>query len=118
MKLLILASIFCLTFAITLSAQAPIKVVPQIIPLPANIGVWSVVQGIQNSHKHELLVPRELKGRVPNLMKFDASQSGVCSVPLLEANANANDPGIAVTPRDNSVPIPQARVPAPPCKKQ
>jgi hypothetical protein len=118
MKHLILASIFCVTFAVTLPAQAPTKVVPQIIPLPPNIGVWSVVQGIQNSHKHELLVPRELKGRVPNLMKFDASQSTVCSVPLLEVNANANDPGIAVTPRDNSVPFPHARVPAPPCKKE
>lgn len=112
MKLLILASIFCLTFAPKMPAQAPTKVVPQIIPLPANIGVWSVVQGIP---KHGLVVPRELK--VYNLTKFDAP-SGVCSVPLLEANANANDPGIAVTPRDNSVPIPQARVPAPPCKKE
>jgi len=107
MKHLILASIFCLAFAITLSAQAPIKVVPQIIPLPPNIGVWSVVQGMKTP---VLLAPRELK------VRRSGAPGGVCSVPLLEAHASANDPGIAATPRDNSVPIPQARVPAPPCK--
>jgi hypothetical protein len=106
MKHLILASIFC----VTLCAQAPTKVVPQIIPLPPNIGVWSVVQGVP---AHQLLVTRELKGKVPNLVP-----SAVCSVPLLEAHANANDPGIAMTPRDNSVAIPQARIPAPACKKE
>jgi hypothetical protein len=74
MKHLILASIFCLAFAITLSAQAPIKVVPQIIPLPPNIGVWSVVRGIKTP---VLLAPRELKVR-----RSDAP-GGVCSVPLL-----------------------------------
>jgi hypothetical protein len=106
MKHLILASIFC----VTLCAQAPTKIVPQIIPLPPNIGVWSVVQGLP---AHQLLVPLELKGRVPTL-----TPSAVCSVPLLDAHASVNDPGIAMTPRDNAVPIPQARVPAPPCKKQ
>jgi hypothetical protein len=120
MKHLILASIFCLTC--TLYAQTP--VVPQIIHppyiTPSNIGVWPVVQGIQNSHKtHELLAPREvLRARALNLMKGFEAPGGVCSVPLLEAHADANDPGIATTLRDHSVPIPQAHLPAPPCKKE
>jgi hypothetical protein len=111
MKHLVLASIFCLT----LSAQAP-----QLIQPSPNIGVWSVVQGIQNSHQqHELLVPRELKiAKGINLMKDPNEFQSVCSVPLLEAHVDASDPGIATTPRDNSVPIRQAHVPAPPCKKQ
>jgi len=116
MKYLIPASIFCLT----LRAQEQTPVVPQLIHppyiTPANIGVWHVVQGIQNSHKqHELLAPRGLK--VLSLMKsFDAYQTGVCSVPLTEARTDANDPGIVRTPRDHSVAIRQAHVPAPPCK--
>jgi hypothetical protein len=117
MKHVILASIFCLTC--TLYAQEQTPVVPQIIQPSPNIGVWSVMQGIQNSHKtHELLAPREvLKTRALNLMKGFEAPGGVCSVPLLEARADANDPGIATTLRDNSVAIPQAHVPAPPCKK-
>jgi hypothetical protein len=115
MKLLILGSIFCLTFAITLPGQAPIKVVPQIIPLPANIGVWSVVQGVP---AHEFLAPREHRLPSSLALTLPVNQNRVCSVPLLEVHANASDTGIGVTPRDNSVPIPQARVPAPPCKKE
>ena len=121
MKTLILASIFCLVCALSLRAQERTPVVPQPVNPPSNIGVWHVVQGIQNSHKkHELLVPRELKTvKGLNLMKdFDAAASGVCSVPLTEAHTDANDPGIVATPRDNSVPIRQAHVPAPPCKKE
>ncbi len=109
MKKLILASIFCLLFAMVLRAQTP--VVPQLANPPSNIGVWHVVQGIQNSHRHhELLVPRLLK---PMLQQ---NQNGVCSVPLLEAHADANDPGIVAAPRDNSVPIRRAHLPAPPCR--
>ena len=110
MKHLVFGSVFCLT----LSAQAP-----QLIQPSPNIGVWSVVRGIQNSHQHrEWLVPREVKiARAINLMKDAGEFQSVCSVPLLEAHADANDPGIAATPRDHSVPIRQAHVPAPPCKK-
>jgi hypothetical protein len=115
MKLLILVSIFCLT----LCAQAPQTIHPPYIT-PATIGVWSVVQGIQNSHqRQESLVPRELKvANGMHLLKDPTAFSGVCSVLLLEAHADANDPGIATTPRDNSVPIPQAHLPAPSCKRQ
>jgi hypothetical protein len=111
MKHLILVSIL----GLTIRAQAPTKVVPQIIPLPPNIGVWSVVQGIPAP---ELLVPREPKQPGSLELTFQVNQNRVCSVPLLEAHARANDPGITVTPRDNAVPIPQARVPAPACKKE
>jgi len=111
MKLLILGSVFCLT----LSAQAP-----QVIALPPNVGVWSVVQGIQKSHQHqEALIPRELKvAKGMHLIQDPNAFSGVCSVLLLEAHADASDPGMATNPRDHSVPIPQAHVPAPPCKKE
>jgi len=108
MKHLVFGSIFCLT----LSAQAP-----QIIPPSPNIGVWSVMNGIQNSHKHrEMLVPRELKiVKGIQLMKDSNEFQSVCSVPLLEAQADVKDPGIATTPRDHSVAIRQAHLPAPPC---
>ena len=115
MKLLILGSVFCLT----LCAQAPQTIHPPYIT-PANIGVWSVVQGIQKVHRHqELLLPRELKvAQGMHLIQDPTAFPGVCSVLLLEAHVDANDPGIATTPRDNSVPIRQAHVPAPPCKKE
>jgi len=115
MKYLILASIFCLT----LCAQE-LTPVPQLVSPPSNIGVWSVMQGIQKSHKqHELLVPRELKiAKGLNLLKDPNAFQSVCSVPLLEAHTDANDPGIATTPRDHSVAIRQAHLPAPPCKKE
>jgi hypothetical protein len=111
MKHLVFGSVFCLT----LCAQAP-----QIIQPSPNIGVWSVVQGIQNSHKHqESLLPRELKvAKGMHLMKDPTAFPGVCSVLLLEAHVDVSDPGIATTPRDNSVPIRQAHLPAPPCKKE
>lgn len=118
MKKLILASIFCLAFAMALRAQTPQIIHPPYIA-PGNVGVWSVVQGIQNSHKqHELLAPRDLlKAKALNLMRgFDTSETGVCSVPLTDARTDANDPGIAATPRDHSVAIRQAHLPAPPCK--
>jgi hypothetical protein len=125
MKKLIPASLFCLV----LQAQQPPPDVPKLtnpfVTPPVNIGVWSVVKGRQDSQKHELLVPPARKlvqgfraGEITLAGTFEATDTGVCSVPLLEANvAPANDPGIATKLSDNSVPIRQARVPAQSCKK-
>jgi hypothetical protein len=119
MKNPILASIFCLAFVFALHAQekqpaAPKLTSPFLSP-PPNIGVWPALKGKQ----HPLLVPPnaftqplKLTGKFPA-----AADTGLCSVPLLEAHVDAADPGITITLHDHSVPIPQARVPAPSCKE-
>jgi hypothetical protein len=119
MKRLILASILCLSPAM-LSAQEkprlvdPAVMFPPLVPSPLLMSpnLWGVMQNQQAKQKHQLVQPRVY------LMKgFDASATGVCSVPLLAAHAEAADPGIVATPGDSAVPIRQAHVPAPPCKK-
>ncbi|HVO97388.1 MAG TPA: hypothetical protein VMT15_04945 [Bryobacteraceae bacterium] len=106
MKKLILASILCLAFATILRAQAPVQ--------PPNVGVWHVVQNIQSGHPHALLAP--ISVTVPKIVEL-TTPPGLCSVPLLEAHVDANDPGIAAKPKNQDVKMPQARVPAPPCPK-
>lgn len=111
MKKLILASIFCLAFAATLRAQEPVQ--------PPNVGVWHVVQNLQNSRPHALFAhisPLAPKVIAPKIIEMTAAP-GLCSVPLLEAHAGANDPGIAANPKNHAVPMPQAKLPAPPCPK-
>ena len=123
MKRLLLASIFCLAFAVVSHAQDKPQL--QIIP-PANLlefppklvstSVSGSVQGLDFGNSFQLraqvqAIDIELKGLM-------ALQTGLCSVPLLEAHVDANDPGIAVAPRNAAVPIPQARVPAPSCQKK
>jgi hypothetical protein len=49
------------------------------------------------------------------LKGLDFADSGICSVPLLEAHVDTFDPGIATTPAGSPVAIPQANVPAPAC---
>ena len=112
MKKLILASIFCLAFALSLRAQEAQQVVPQLVVPPPNIGVWQSVQGLERLKMHVPLLPRVVMPSGVVLMK-----ASVCSVPLLEAHTNANDPGIAMEPKTHSVAIPHANVPAPPCPK-
>jgi hypothetical protein len=118
MKRLILASILCLSPAM-LSAQEKPRLVdssvmfPPLVPSPmlTSPNLW-VTHDQKAIRKHQLVQPRVY------LMKgFDAPAMGVCSVPLLAARAEAVDPGIVATPGDFAVPIRQARVPAPPCKK-
>jgi hypothetical protein len=120
MKKLIPASILCLMFVFSLRAQQPPPDVPKLtnpfVTPPVNIGVWSVVKGSEDSQKHELLVRRAQELLLAGT--FKAKDTGVCSVPLLEANVPpANDPGIATKISDNSIPMRQAHVPAPSCKK-
>src|ERR1700722_13842022 len=106
MKHLVVASIFCLM--LRAQEQTP---VPQLVAPSPNIGVWHAVQ------QQELLVPHELKLPSSLVLTFPLNQSTVCSVPLLEAHTNVSDPGITTAPRDNSVAIRQAHVPAPSCQK-
>jgi hypothetical protein len=63
--------------------------------------------------------PNMLQQREPkiHLLKgLDFADSGICSVPLLEAHVDTFDPGIAATPAGSPVAIPQASVPAPACQ--
>ena len=67
----------------------------------------------------------EFQGRLPKSafpssleLNFKVNQTGVCSVPLLEAHVDAVDPGIAFMPGNTAVAIPQAHVPAPACPKK
>jgi hypothetical protein len=119
MKRLILASILCLSPAM-LSAQEKPRLVdpsvmfPQLIPIPTleSPNIWEAMKNQQAKQKHALVAPRVY------LMKgFEASATGICSVPLLAAHADVSDAGIVATPGDSAVPIRQAHVPAPPCKK-
>ena len=114
MKRLILASIFCLPFAVGLYAQDKPQL--QLISPEKLLEFPKLVDPSSGKPVHSLDLwkqPRvlELKGVAP-------AQSGICSVPLLEAHADAIDPGIAFTPGNTAVPIPQARVPAPACQKK
>jgi hypothetical protein len=62
--------------------------------------------------KHTPMPPSSLE------LNFKVNQTGVCSVPLLEAHVDAVDSGIAVMPGNTAVAIPQAHVPAPACPKK
>ena len=79
MKKLIPASIFGLMFAFALRAQQPLPAVPKLtnpfLTPPANIGVWQVLKGRQDSQKHVLLVPQAQK-LVPGLRSRNASSPG------------------------------------------
>jgi hypothetical protein len=99
MKTLILASVF----SAALFAQAPAN---------PNVGVWHVVRGLQNANIHQSIIARVFMPSGVTVMP-----ATVCSVPLLEANAKANDPGVASAPKDHSAEIPKAHVPAPACPK-
>ena len=135
MKKPILASIFCLAFTFALRAQQNAPVAPKLtnpfLSPPYSVGVWHVLKGKQDplferpANKYfgvppaknyfgagAFAQPLKLAGKFPA-----AADTGVCSVPLLEAHADAADPGIAIALQDRSVPIPQAHVPAPSCKK-
>jgi hypothetical protein len=106
MKKLILASILC----VPLFAQEKLIPPEKLLEFPS--------PAIPNSGKpaHKLDLSKPL-GTVALTLTGKPIPSGICSVPLIEAHAQANDPGIAFKPGSTSVAIPQARVPAPPCEK-
>jgi hypothetical protein len=106
MKRLILASIICLA-----PAYAQDKA-PQLIP-PEKLFEFPLVHPAAPGTQTFVL-----QGNVPQRVTLRSSSPGVCSVPLLEAHVDAADPGIAFTPSNTAVPIPQAHVPAPACPKK
>jgi hypothetical protein len=112
MKRLILASVICLA-----PAYAQDKA-PQLIP-PEKLFEFPLVHPNAQSTK-----TFDLQGSLPKSfpssleLNFKVNQTGVCSVPLLEAHVDAVDPGIAFTPSNTAVAIPQAHLPAPPCPKK
>lgn len=111
----------CLAFALVLNAQqkpqfqlTPPPNLLEFPPQPVSPSIMGAIQGLDlrgNLPKRAQIPPNSLN------LTFKANQTGVCSVPLLDAHADANDPGIAFRPESNAVPIPQARVPAPACRK-
>ena len=108
MKRLILASIFCVACALPAFAQDKLQLIPpeKLFEFP------SLLKPDAARPRHTL----DLRNRAA--MPPSSAQSGVCSVPLLEAHVDAVDPGIAVKPGNTAVPIPQAHVPAPACEKK
>jgi hypothetical protein len=116
MKVLILASTFCLL------VQAQEKPAQEKTPAEffqvnpqklVGTGWWA-----KGPQTNVFATPNAMKMvGTHTLAKFRAD-TGLCSVPLLEAHANKSmDKQMAVTPKDSSVQIPQARVPAPSCEK-
>jgi hypothetical protein len=108
MKKAFLACLICL--AGTLAAQDKL--------LPAQIIDPADPLGVSKFFQNRKSTPGMVAPQALTLMGVMPRQAGVCSVPLLTANANtgAND-RIASRPPDVAVPIPQARVPAPACGK-
>lgn len=124
MKRLIVTSILCLATVALLCAQEKphheLRLVDPSVMFPrlpssgtlVSPNVWGVIQNLRQKQAHQIVQPGSLvlKGFVPSI-------SGVCSVPLTDAHADAADPRIAKKPSDTAVPIRQAHLPAPPCKK-
>lgn len=105
MKKTILASIFCL----------PLLAQENLIPPQKLLEFPSLVTPSSGKPVHSL----DLRKPPDSVqLTLTGTPSGVCSVPLLQAHADANDPGIAFKPQSTAVAIPQARVPAPPCEKK
>jgi len=118
MKRWILTSIFCL--ALALGARAQEKPQFQLIP-PEKLLEFPKVTPDAGKPVHSLDLGRQSQmppSSIELTFTLIPRQGGVCSVPLLEAHADAVDPGISFKPGDGAVPIPQARVPAPPCPKK
>lgn len=79
-------------------------------PLPQPLPALDL-QAVKNPLQHPVL----LEGAKISIVTPKHGE-GICSVPLLGANADAFDPGIATKPGGSPVPIRHARVPAPPCR--
>jgi hypothetical protein len=104
MKPLILASILCM--ALRAQEKTPPLAAPQIID-PAD--PFGLLKSVSNKPPSSLTLTFKVNAQAP---------SRVCSVPLLEAQVDkAVDPKIATSPLNSSVPMPQAKVPAPACTK-
>jgi len=114
MKRLILASIFCIAFGRTSHAQDKPQL--QLISPEKLLEFPKLVDPSSGKPVHSLDLRKP--ERVLELKGVPPAQSGICSVPLLEAHAGAIDPGMVFTPGNTAAPIPQAHVPAPACQKK
>lgn len=117
MKRLILASILGPAFAIASWAQEKPPLLPPQIANP-NAWDWNFGSAFERYRDSLQSRPKQETDKVLELKGVPPVPNGVCSVPLLEAHANSVDPGIAFTPSNTAVPIPQAKVPAPACNKK
>ena len=117
MKRLILASIFCVACALPAFAQDKLQLIP-----PEKLFEFPSLLKPDAARPRHTLDLRNRAAMPPSSLELtftiNPAQSGVCSVPLLEAHVDAVDPGIAVKPGNTAVPIPQAHVPAPACEKK
>jgi hypothetical protein len=114
MKRLILASVICLA-----PAYAQDKA-PQLIP-PEKLFEFPLVHpNMPSTQTFVFQGTLPQRAALPSSLELNLklNPTGVCSVPLLEAHVDAVDPGIAFTPGNTAVAMPQARVPAPPCPKK
>ncbi len=103
MKPLILASMLCA--ALRAQEKTPPVAPPQLID-PAD--PFGLMKGVSNKPPSSLTLTFKVN---------DSTTSRVCSVPLLEARVVPGDSKIATMPSNWSVPMPQAKVPAPACEK-
>jgi len=113
MKRLILSSISCLAFALTTYAQDK----PQFQLIPPQKLLEYPTSG-KPVRSLDLWKKQTGPSSIELTLTLNPAPSGACSVPLLEAHAEAVDPGMAFAPRSTAVPIPQPRVPAPACSKK
>lgn len=116
MKRLILSSIPFLAFAASACAQDKIQLIPpqKLLEFPSLLDPSGKPAPSLDLLKKQNLPPSSLE----LTFTVNPAQSEVCSVPLLEARAEAADPSMVFTPRSTAVAIPQARVPAPACPKK
>lgn len=120
MKRLILASIFGLTFAAIAYPQEkpPLQLIPpeKLLEFPSLVNPSSAKPMHSLDLRNKETTP---PSSVELTLTLNPVQSGICSVPLIEVHVDPLiDPGMAFKPGNTAVPIPQARVPAPPCSKK
>ena len=93
--------------------KTPAQVFQLTPPKLMGTDTWKIV----GPQANQFFAPRTLKTvRGPIVLRGQVD-TGLCSVPLLNAHADAVDPGIATKPKEGSVAIPKANVPAPACEK-
>jgi hypothetical protein len=112
MKRLLIASIFCV------AAQAQDKAPSQLVDPVKLLEFPTLANPTSAVPAHTLDLTKQV-AKLPTSLEFrlNLNPSGVCSVPLLDAHADANDPGLAIEPGGAAAPMPRVNVPAPACAK-
>lgn len=115
MKQLILASILLLPLCG--QEKTPAQVFQLTPPKLIEPSVLGTLDGLKVWKSNSVMEAAKAKWLRAPLLMNSAAIPQVCSVPLLEAHADAVDPGIATMPANSAVPIRKAKVPAPACQK-